>query len=171
MTKHELLRELKRTYNYNPDTGFFTRILKTTYRNNIGDIAGENAKDVDYVGVYINKRNYVAHRLAWLYMTGDWPKDQIDHINRIRNDNKWSNLRECTQAQNVRNTASGKKNKSGYKSVHWRAGAKKWMASITFKGELIKLGLFECRHDAARAYNAKAKELDSDFFYLNKVPS
>jgi len=171
MTEHELLRELLKVYSYDPCTGLFTRILKTHHQNNVGDIVGFNAKPNRYVVIRINKKNYNAHRVAWLLMTGEWPKDQIDHINRKRNDNRFTNLRECTPMQNSRNAVTGANNRSGYKSVHWRATPRKWLASITFKGKLIDLGLFECRHEAARAYNKKAKELDSEYYYLNEVPS
>jgi len=166
----EILKELAKNYSYDPDTGYFTRILKTDPRTQVGDVAGSKRTRDTYVMVCLKRRAYPAHRLAWLLMTGNWPKDQIDHINRIKADNRFCNLRECNAQQNSRNTAPSPHNKSGYKCVHWRGLAKKWAAIICVDGERIELGLFECRHDAARAYNAKAKEVDSEFHYLNEVP-
>jgi len=169
--KQLILKDLAKNYVYDPDTGYFTRIKKTGSRNCVGYVAGSKRLRDNYIMISLSGKPYNAHRIAWLYMTGEWPKDQIDHINRIKSDNRFSNLRECTAQQNSRNTATSNKNKSGYKCVHWRGLPKKWAAGISVGGEYIELGLFDCRHDAARAYNAKAKEVDSEFCYLNEVPS
>lgn len=126
----EILRELEENYSYDPDTGYFTRIQKTSPHNNIGDIAGYGGMSRYYVVIALKKRSYNAHRLVWLLMTGTWPKDQIDHINRNKRDNRFVNLRECTAQQNSRNTAPSKHNISGYKCVHWRGIHQKWIASF-----------------------------------------
>jgi hypothetical protein len=64
-----------------------------------GDKAGRITQD-GRRQIRIASGFYYASRLAWLYMTGEWPKDQIDHINRIKRDDRWENLREATQSQN-----------------------------------------------------------------------
>jgi len=165
-----LLRELKETYTYNPDNGYFTRIKKSIGKDNVGYIAGSKRKGNNYIGLSVGGKIYNSHRVAWLCMTGSWPKDQIDHINRIKNDNRWCNLRECTALQNSRNKAPSPNNESGYKCVHWKNALKKWSAALWLDGEYVVLGFFDCKHEAARAYNAKVKEIDSEFCYLNEVP-
>ena len=90
---------LKQLYRYEPDTGRFIRIYSKQRPDTIGRIAGAPHGN-GYLEITIDGRTYYAHRLAWLYMTGAWPKGQIDHKNCIRYDNKWENLRDCTPALN-----------------------------------------------------------------------
>ena len=83
--------ELKKILNYNPDTGIFTKVLK----NGTIQRRGFSYARV-YIGITINRKTYLAHRLAWLYMTGEFPKYMTDHINGNTEDNSFSNLREST---------------------------------------------------------------------------
>ncbi|HDR2785777.1 TPA: HNH endonuclease, partial [Enterobacter sichuanensis] len=87
------LEELKRLFFYDHETGNFYR-LKSIRNLRKGDIAGSLNKS-GYIEIYINSKRYRAHRLAIFYMTGRWPK-AVDHKNRIRNDNRWCNIRPCT---------------------------------------------------------------------------
>jgi len=160
--------ELKRQLHYNPDTGIFTRIVSNSNRVKIKSIAGWYTSN-GYIYIDINCTSYSSHRLAWLYMTGNWPEDQIDHINHVRDDNRWLNLRECTNAQNGANAGKPKNNTSGYKGVSWNKGVKKWTAQIMFNYKKIHLGCFTCKHEAAEAHNAKALELHGEFACLNEV--
>jgi hypothetical protein len=96
-------------------------------------------------------------------------KESIDHINGIKTDNRKENLRPCTHAQNSMNKHSNKRNKSGFKGVHWDRDHRKWRASIGYKRKSIKLGYFNDILDAARAYNAKAKEFFREFARLNQI--
>lgn len=102
-------------------------------------------------------------------MTGNFPDGDIDHINRVRNDNRWSNLRECTQSQNSANTGVRVDNTSGYKGVVWLKKRYKWKAQIMVKQKQIYLGQYNDIKDAAIAYNIKAKELLGKFACLNEV--
>jgi hypothetical protein len=73
-----------------------------------------------YITIRVIYKSYLAHRLAWLYVHGEWPENLIDHINNNRSDNRICNLRKATKTENNRNTLRGSKNKSGVKSVFWK---------------------------------------------------
>jgi hypothetical protein len=92
-------RQLLVLFSYDPDTGLFTRLVTTGSRSQAGEIAG--SKDSQgYWQISINHRVHRAHRLAWLYMMGEWPDAEIDHRDLNRSNNRWSNLRPATRAQN-----------------------------------------------------------------------
>ena len=85
------LRELLQ---YDPETGVFTRLVKTSNGIKVGDVAG-TADARGYILIRVDGWLHLAHRLAWLHMTCEWPKGMIDHINGVRDDNRWSNLRRA----------------------------------------------------------------------------
>ena len=85
----------------------------------------------------------LAHRVAWVFITGDWPLDQIDHINGNRADNRADNLRAVSNQENSRNMTLSKRNKTGVCGVCWNQGQSKWMASIRFGGRNVNLGLYD----------------------------
>jgi hypothetical protein len=91
---------LKEIVHYDPDTGIFTWTINRK-KVSAGAVAGHNCNG--YVSLSINNKNYRAHRLAFLYMTGEWPEFVVDHVNRIRSDNRWCNLRDVTQQVNSTN--------------------------------------------------------------------
>lgn len=91
---------LKSILHYDPETGILSWKVDRR-RVKIGQIAGYLC--LGYVAIGIDGKLYKGHRLAWLYMTGEWPKDEIDHINRTKHDNRWVNLREATKEQNCDN--------------------------------------------------------------------
>lgn len=159
---------LKTVLDYDPETGCFIRLVTTAKNVKIGDIAG-CLSPIGYRMIGIDGRLYYAHRLTFLYMTGRFPKDHIDHINQKKNDNRWVNLRECTPSQNQANVGLPRNNTSGFKGVCWHKGSNKWMARIIIKRKSLHLGIFKSKGDAARAYNAKALELFGGFAQLNKV--
>jgi hypothetical protein len=97
----------------------------------------------------IQRHAYMAHRLAWLYMTGAFPKEQIDHINLDRADNRWRNLREATQSQNRANVSAYANNTSGIKGVNWDKRAGKWRAQIYIAGRKTLLGMFSAKDDCS----------------------
>lgn len=141
--------ELKQILEYNPDSGeFFWKIQPATWIP-IGTKAGYSRGS--YVQIRINKKLYYAHRLAVLYMTGNDPDDHIDHINGIRSDNRWCNLREATATENQRNTAISKNNSSGVVGVCWDKRKQKWLARIYANSKPQFIGYFTQLSDAASA--------------------
>lgn len=151
MTKHILTQaELKEQLHYNQDTGIFTWVA---CRPSIsaGKIAGSVAK-IGYIYLSINKNKYLAHRLAWFYVHGVWPKHQIDHINGIRTDNRICNLREATNFQNAQNKRKLRPdNRTGYTGVNLMKNGK-YRARIMVNQKEISLGRFTFIDDAIQAY-------------------
>ena len=134
---------LKELIDYNPDTGIFIWKPRPYYtRNGVGRIAG-SLHSAGYITLFIDREQYFAHRLAWLYYYGEFPSSNIDHINRIKNDNRIVNLRLANQSQNLMNIVKHKDNTSGYKGVYWHKKAKKWAVECYIQGKKNYLGLFE----------------------------
>lgn len=102
-----------------------------------------------YRVIRIDDALYLAHRLAWFYVTGNWPANQIDHINGVRDDNRFSNLREATNLQNAHNRKYNR-NKSGFQGV--RKENSKWLAEIKINYKAVRLGLFNTPEEAHCAY-------------------
>lgn len=124
--------KLREDFTYNPETGDLTRYDGYTgclYKTAI-------------VFVY-ESVHYYAHRLIYKLVTGDDP-DQIDHINGDPWDNRWENLRNTTQATNVRNKTMGRNNKSGYTGVDYHTKRQLWRARVGYKHESKDLGYFNC---------------------------
>lgn len=153
--------ELKSVLTYNPETGIF-RWNKPRVGCSPDLIAGSRQKN-GYIAICIDQTKYYAHRLAWLYMTGNFPAKMIDHINGSRTDNKYSNLRECNMAQNACNSGKKHNNKSGYKGVSQNNGGK-WYARCRANGKVNKLGYFDTAEEAAKAYIDFAKSVHGEFF-------
>lgn len=159
---------LKQVLKYDPETGIFVWLIKPTLRIEAGAVAGSKSLN-GYITIRYNYRLYYAQRLACLYMTGNFPKHHMDHINRDKTDNMWTNLRECDVSKNNANKSRQKNNTSGYKGVGWFKRDEKWRAVIQYKGKYIHIGYFDCKHEAARAYNKKALELFGEFAHLNVI--
>lgn len=114
-----------------------------------------------YVRIKVDGVAYLAHRLAFLYMAGQWPTEQVDHIDGDRANNRWVNLREATNSQNQCNRPRRRTNKSGFKGVHKRRYG--YRAEIWGNGRLINLGSFASAEAAHRAYVAAAKQYHGEF--------
>lgn len=166
--KNDLTQEyLKSILHYDPLTGLWTWLCDRGYKIKEGAKAGRTLQ-TGYVSIGINNKQYLAHRLAWLYMTGNWPKDMIDHKNRIKNNNVWSNLREATNAENMRNTDFRKNNTTGKRGVRFHQG--KYVANARIDGKNIYIGIYDTLEEASEAFeNANNKynypnfEIASDY--------
>lgn len=112
------------------------------------------------------QKDYRLHRLAWLYVYGEFPKGPLDHINRIKIDNRISNLRLTSIALNGHNVKSYSTNKSGVKGVSWCKLSRKWRAVLVFKKKYLHLGLFSDIEDAKDAY-ASASALYAKEFSIH----
>ena len=157
---HEILK-------YDPDTGIFiwknrSDVLPWWNSKHEGKIAGSiHVKGYRYI--LINKKSYKAHRLAWLFVYGEWPKDQIDHINMFKDDNRIKNLRIANNSQNQANTSKRKTNKSGFKGVSWSKRSEKWKSQITINNKVVGLGYFECPEIAHLVYSEHADKYRGEF--------
>lgn len=120
---------LKELLNYDPITGIFTWKISRGGRNP-GSIAGSRDTLRDYITIQIDGTLYRAHRLAFLYMLGRLPEDQVDHIDRCRYNNAWNNLRECTQAENQLNKYNNLKKRSGFTYIRARSNTQTWNVMI-----------------------------------------
>jgi len=145
---------LRDVLHYDPDSGDFTWLNPTSFRVRIGDTAGYHHKTPDgktYIQTAVDGDKHYAHRLAWFYMTGEFPVDQIDHINGDGTDNRWCNLRQVTHRENSKNQKLRSTNTSGVTGVYWDTKREKWCASITIKGKTVSLGRFDILSDAVDA--------------------
>jgi len=134
-------KRLKELLEYDPYTGnFIWRVSRKGRGTGAGMEAGRLNITTGYVRVQIEGVRFMAHRIAFLYMTGNLPSDDIDHINQIKNDNRWCNLREVTRVENKRNVALQRNNKSGVHGVHQRLRDDRWCAQIKIQQETIPLG-------------------------------
>lgn len=133
------------------------------YRKSRNKNTGSLDKD-GYLIVKINKVNYKAHRLAWLYVYGEFPNSNLDHINGIRTDNRIENLRVCSDLENARNTGLRSDNTSGYKGVSYFKETNKWRAYGSLNGKIIHLGFYNLVDDAAKAYDKFAQENYGEFY-------
>jgi hypothetical protein len=155
--------KLKEQLKYDPETGLFSWIGSRCPKCPPGKIAGTRHKASGYWVIRIGERLYRAHRLAWLYVNGEWPAYQIDHINGIRDDNRIANLRLASNAENARNSKKQSNNTSGQRGVAWHSQRKKWQAYINFDGKRHSLGLHDDIEDASRAYQTASKKYFGEF--------
>lgn len=155
-------QRLMEVLHYDPTTGEWTWAAKLSARRVIGQIAG-SISDEGYRLISVDSNPFRAHRLAWLYMTGEWPVEQIDHINGERGDNRWINLRAATEQQNKANTRVSSNCKSGVKGVYWNRQRKKWQAKINPNRTQVHLGFFDDIDKAAEAYARAAKLYFGEF--------
>jgi hypothetical protein len=135
----ERLREM---LHYDPETGVFTSKSHRTSNATAGKVAGW-VRPNGYRQISVDGFRYRAHRLAWVYMTGGWPQDDVDHINRFRDDNRWVNLRAATRGENLQNASLSHRNVSGCKGVtpHPKS-AGRWVVHIRVNNKHMYLGSF-----------------------------
>lgn len=139
--------DLQSLFNYDKDTGIFTRkIISKNYKQKVNSIAGTTNSE-GYIVIGIDKKYYKAHRLAWLYVYGKFPKEQIDHINGIKNDNRICNLREVTNAENQQNrTKLNLNNKTGINGIDFRKN--KYRVRICVNYDSIYIGEYKTLDEA-----------------------
>lgn len=155
-------RDLMSWVTYDPDTGAMRRIKKIVPRTGQPiaiDKPITSRNNRGYYWVSIRKTQYLAHRLAFLYVTGKHPKGEVDHINGDRLDNRWVNLRDCDCAANSRNQGVRKDSTSGVRGVTFSILAGKWVARISDNGVRKSLGNYVSFDDAVRARRAAESRL------------
>lgn len=153
LTRTLTAERLRSRLHYDPETGIFTRNGAPTGRLN---------RD-GYIMLSIDDVDHQAHRVAWLYVAGNHPDDDIDHRDLDRTNNRFANLRECNGSQNRANIGTPANNTSGFKGVTRHKSAKKWQAKIQHDGKAIYLGLHDCPVAAHLAYALAAERIYGEF--------
>ena len=133
-------KELKEILEYNENTGKFFWKIKPMYNVNIGDKAGNNHNG--YTRLTINGKKYLTHRLAWLYVYGEFPKGDLDHIDNDRGNCRINNLRIANKSTNGFNRKKQANNTSGIKGVIWSKASNKWMVKIGVNKKKLYFGVW-----------------------------
>ena len=158
---------LKQRLRYDPETGVFTYT-----ESRVGRVAGKPAgnvwskkdrPDLQYLYIGVGGKRYQAHRLAFLYMTGRWPEAKVDHRDHNGLNNRWDNLRDASQRQNMQHTRLRSNNTSGYKGVAWDSNRKKWQVHISINGKNTSLGRFDIKEEAIEVYRKAAERHFGEF--------
>lgn len=157
----ETLDHFKSFLSYDPDSGNLTYKDTRFSNKEIGQVVGY--EDAGYLRLWSMSRAWFCHRVAWALYYGEWPSGTIDHINGNPLDNRVSNLRVCSSAENMKNRPaySGKIFKGVYKT---KSG---WRSQIVSGGKVYWVGGFKCLGQALKAYDKKAKELHGKYARLN----
>ncbi|MBZ9888112.1 HNH endonuclease [Mesorhizobium sp. BR1-1-3] len=155
MTTQQRLKEL---FLYDPLTGVFTRRVRTANSVYVGDVAGTTTGD-GYTQIKVDGVDYLAHRLAVLYMTGDWPDEDVDHEDLDKSNNVWLNLRPANQSLNNANKPLQSNNKTGFKGVSLHNGGPKYRADVKIEGKKKYLGCFDTADEAHVVYMLAANDL------------
>jgi hypothetical protein len=158
---HNTLREL---LDYNPDTGEFTWRIRAAYWLGVGSRAGSvNGKGYRIIGM--RGRYYSEHRLAWFYTHGVWPTHEVDHINRVRTDNRLANLRDVPSHVNYVNRTPRKLKPRPARLPSPYVGVQhtgyKWRADVWHEGRNVYIGAFNTPEEARDAYLEAKRKLQT----------
>lgn len=148
---------LKELMHYDPETGVMTWLKKIAAKQYIGDRVG-SIDDEGYARTKIQRKTYKLHRLIWLYMTGEWPEDEVDHKDRNRLNNRWLNLRAATHKQNSQNRNPRHDSTSKSVGVSWSSRDGLWCASISIDGRKRQVGSSKSLEKAIALRAAAAKQ-------------
>lgn len=154
--------ELSKLTEYDPLTGIFA-LRVDTLRRKKGETLGYPHKK-GYIAISLGNDKYLAHRLAWFYIHGEWPTDQIDHINMNKTDNRLCNLRVASNAQNQWNTTLCKNNTSGQRGVRWDKQTSKWRVQVDIEGTHVHLGRFSDQAAAKNVCSGFLRKQHRDFY-------
>lgn len=149
--------DLKQLLKYDFETGAFTWLVSPSKPIKAGSLAG-SLHHKGYIQICINKKNYLAHRLAWLYYYGTLPNKTIDHINGKKNDNRITNLRDISQSNNCQNLLRSR-GSSGLIGAHFQKLRNRWSSSIKLNGIKTHLGYFKTAEEANTAYLAAKRSM------------
>ncbi len=151
------VERINELFSYDPESGVLRWRVSPARNVKAGAVAG-CPDSCGYLVVQLDGKRLKVHRVIWLLQTGEWPEAEIDHINGIRDDNRFANLRQATRQENKCNSLKHANNTSGYKGVHWDKGTRKWRAQVYEGGKKFHLGLFETPEEAHAAYVAEAQK-------------
>jgi hypothetical protein len=142
---------VREVLDYDPETGLFAWKIKPAVRVNIGDRVGWK-RGKGYLCANVDRQPYCLHRLAWLWFYGQWPSDEIDHINGVRDDNRIANLRIADRSINNQNLRRAQRNNRGSGLLGAYRHSGRWQAQITFNGAAYCLGTFDTPTEAHQCY-------------------
>jgi hypothetical protein len=148
---------------YEPWTGQLSYRIPPNSCYKQGDPVGTKTLK-GYIRVVIDWKHYLSHRIIWLWMTGEWPEFEIDHIDGNKANNKWSNLRKAQSFQNMHYKGVQINNTSGFKGV-WKSSAHRWCAEIKIRGIKHIVGHYDTPEEASKARNAFAKKALGKFYF------
>lgn len=140
-------KQLKELVHYDPKTGFITRKTSMPGKSRINRIITKKCDQV-YLRIRVLGKQYKVHRLIFLYMTGKFPVNDVDHINRNSTDNRWKNLRDVSRSYNTRNCKANNASKSGIKGVNYNKAKNTWLVRVCINSKPIHLGNFRNKEDA-----------------------
>lgn len=158
------VERLKKSLDYDPETGVFTRLSTTNFNPKV--VAHQRAGSLAPAGyryVRIGKQRYAEHRLAWFYMKGVWPQEDVDHVNGVKDDNRFANLREATRSQNMANTKVQKNSTTGVKGVHFDKVNQRWVAHMRVDKRMKNLGRFDTVEEAIAVRAAAFEKVYGQF--------
>lgn len=150
---------------YCHESGELTYIRKPCRNILAGSVAGNPDKN-GYLQFRFHGHNLLAHRVAWAIYYGEWPRNQIDHINGIKNDNRISNLRQANHSENGCNRGLQSNNTSGISGVHWHKARQKWNARIKINRNHIHLGLFDDIDEAKLVMEKARLDFHGEFAFV-----
>lgn len=153
-------QRLRFVLSYDPSSGVFVWLV-----NHRSDLIGHEAGSVKprYRDIKVDGVLYKAHRLAWLYVTSEWPSMRIDHKDTDTQNNRFENLRLATHSQNIANSRRRSDNTSGFKGVHLQKSTGRWVAYINKDCQRFYLGQFDSAESAHQAYTDAANKLHGTF--------
>lgn len=149
-------QQVRDALDYDPETGI---LIWRAGRKRAGAVAG-TVHRTGYLVISFDNRLFLGHRIAWAHQTGVWPLLCIDHINGVRLDNRFANLRDATYQQNAVNSKA--RGAVGIKGAYLRSSGN-WQAIIGVNGKARALGTFSSKEEASAAYLRAATDLHGDF--------
>lgn len=155
------IEELRAAFAYDPETGVITHKINRMPRVKAGAVAGHMSGN-GYLYVSLNRKSYLAHRVALALIDGAWPINHVDHANGRRDDNRLCNIRHATPSQNVQNRDVRADSRSGIKGVAIHPHGK-WRAKIRANGKVHHLGYFDTAEEAQEAHRLAAIRLHGEF--------
>lgn len=154
---------IKDIFDYSPETGELRWKFRLSKRVQLHAVAG-SFDDQGRIKIGIRGRDYFAHRIIWVWMTGKWPTKEVDHINENKADNRWTNLRQATPSQNHRNRGMQRNNTTGYKGVTFVKSRNCYIGGVKLNGKRYNCGpTFKTAKEAYEAVCALAKKLHGEW--------
>lgn len=152
---------VRKVLDYDPETGELRWLIRPANCIHVGDAAGYNHNG--YIRFEFDGERYFSHNVIWLWMTGEWPSNILDHRDCNGLNNRWGNLRAATPMLNNANNRKARHNTSGLKGVSFYKYNNKWRAQISINNQRKHIGYYDTREQAHDAYMNVAKSIRGEF--------